>query len=110
MYGAVRLISRSLTDTNPTLYLLEVFCLAYLGTKNNENLKNQLAQRYADGMLDFSVRFNSQKEFWKFFELYNKQLENLLKTKKLKELQDNATLQVHSNQISAIISNYLNNE
>lgn len=110
LYGAVRLISRSLTDTNPTLYLLEVFCLAYLGTKNNENLKNQLAQRYADGMLDFSVRFNSQKEFWKFFELYNKQLENLLKTKKLKELQDNATLQVHSNQISAIISNYLNNE
>lgn len=110
LYGAVRLISRSLTDTNPTLYLLEVFCLAYLGTKNNENLKNQLAQRYADGMLDFSERFNSQKEFWKFFELYNKQLENLLKEKKLKELQDNATLQVHNNQISTIISNYLNNE
>ena len=110
LYGAVRLISRSLTDTNPTLYLLEVFCLAYLGTKNNENLKNQLAQRYADGMLDFSERFNSQKEFWKFFELYNKQLENLLKAKKLKELQDNATLQVHNSQISTIISNYLNNE
>jgi len=110
LYGAVRLISRSLTDTNPTLYLLEVFCLAYLGTKKNENLKNQLSQRYADGMLDFSERFNSQKEFWKFFELYNKQLESLLKSKKIKELQDNSILQVHNNQLSTIISNYLNNE
>ncbi|MGG5905447.1 DEAD/DEAH box helicase [Sphingobacterium daejeonense] len=110
LYGAVRLISRSLTDTNPTLYLLEVFCLAYLGTKNNDNLKNQLAQRYADGILDFSTRFNSQKEFWEFFELYNKQLETLLKVKKLKELKDNSTLQVHNNQINSILSNYLNNE
>lgn len=110
LYGAVRLISRSLTDTNPTLYLLEVFCLAYLGTKKNENLNNQLSQRYADGMLDFSERFNSQKEFWKFFELYNKQLDTLLKAKKLKELQDNSTLHVHNNQINVIISNYLDNE
>lgn len=110
LYGAVRLISRSLTDTNPTLYLLEVFCLAYLGTKKNENLKNQLSQRYADGMLDFSDRFNSQKEFWKFFELYNKQLETLLKARKLKELQDNSMLQVHNNQLNTVISNYLNNE
>lgn len=110
LYGAVRLISRSLTDTNPTLYLLEVFCLAYLGTKNNQNLKNQLSQRYSDGMLDFSDRLNSQSEFWDFFELYNNQIKTLLKAKKLKKLKENTILQVHNGQLSAIISNYLNNE
>lgn len=110
LYGAVRYISRSLTDTNPTLYLLEVFCLDYLGTKNNANLENQLSQRYTDGMIDFSKRFNTQKEFWKFYELYNKQLVNLHKAKNLKELQDNAILQIHINQLSTITSTYLKNE
>lgn len=106
----MRYISRSLTDTNPTLYLLEVFCLDYLGTKNNANLENQLSQRYTDGMIDFSKRFNTQKEFWKFYELYNKQLVNLHKAKNLKELQDNAILQIHINQLSTITSTYLKNE
>lgn len=71
LYGAVRLISRSLTDHNPALYLLEAFCLAYMGTRKNENLENQLRLRYQEGMLEFSNRATKQSEFWKLFFRYN---------------------------------------
>jgi superfamily II DNA helicase RecQ len=68
LYGAVRLISRSLTDSNPALYLLEAFCLAYMGTKGNKNLEEQLIARYSEGMIEF---YNRPSEYYDFEELFN---------------------------------------
>jgi len=110
LYGAVRLITRSLTDSNPTLYLLEVFCLAYLGTKNNENLKNQLEFRYKEGMIEFSNRFDSQKSFWRFSNAYNSILQIHLPKELLDSLKEEVEMTVHITQFNKIANKFLQYE
>ena len=109
LYGAVKLISRSLTDSNPTLALLESYCLAYLGVKKNKNLKKQLLQKYSDGMIEFSNRFDHAKEFWDLFEVYNKALSIHLTQKQFHTLKEETSLLVHSNILDKITSNYTGN-
>ncbi|MGJ1417793.1 DEAD/DEAH box helicase [Sphingobacterium multivorum] len=110
LYGAVRLISRSLTDSNPALYLLEAFCLAYLGTKNNENLKNQFKLRYTDGMIEFARRFESQKSFWQFAAKYNAVLEKHISPSMFGPLKKDIETVVHINQFNEIAKKYLQYE
>jgi hypothetical protein len=74
LYGAVRLISRSLTDSNPALYLLEAFCLAYMGTKGNKNLEEQLVSRYSEGMIEFYNRINDFDNFNSLFNSFNQSI------------------------------------
>lgn len=107
LYGAVRLISRSLTDSNPTLYLLESFCLAYMGTKNNVNLEEQFVSRYSEGMTGFCERFNDQKKFWKLYIEFNNFLGLYLKPADLKTLVYETTFLIHSNQLRLIKNNLL---
>ncbi|HRH08211.1 MAG TPA: DEAD/DEAH box helicase, partial [Bacteroidia bacterium] len=54
LQGAVRLLRRSLTDSNPTLSLLNSFCIFFLGTNANENLERELIESYKEGMLGFA--------------------------------------------------------
>ncbi len=61
LQGAVRLIRRSLTDNNPALAMLNAFCIAYLGTNNNEVLEQELENSYKEGYRDFYFN-NSDKE------------------------------------------------
>jgi hypothetical protein len=63
LFGAIRLISRSLTDRNPSLEILEAFCLVYLGFKKNDNLRNQFYMRLTDGMTEMHQRFDSKADF-----------------------------------------------
>ncbi len=107
LYGAVRLISRSLTDSNPALYLLETFCLAYMGTKNNTNLEEQLVSRYSEGMTEFSQRSTSQRQFWKLFLDFNQVLNNYLKPEDLTTLVDETSFLIHTNQLRTIKNNLL---
>ena len=55
LQGAVRLIRRSLTDANPALDLLNVFCLMFLKREieGSEFLKNELWSSYHQGYCDF---------------------------------------------------------
>ena len=55
LQGAVRLIRRSLTDANPALDLLNVFCLMFLKKEieASEHLKNELWSSYHQGYCDF---------------------------------------------------------
>jgi superfamily II DNA helicase RecQ len=107
LYGAVRLISRSLTDSNPALYLLEVFCLAYMGTKNNIGLQEQIVTRYSEGMIEFSARMNTQESFWKLFNNFNSFLEGNIKKNDLKTLIDETTFLIHSSQFRLLKNKYL---
>lgn len=107
LYGAVRLISRSLTDENPTLALLESFCLAYLQVKDNENLKNQLVSRYAAGMLEYYDRIASDADFWNLFSMYNKRISPYLDAEQLETLIEETSLLIHANQLRKITSSYL---
>lgn len=76
LQGAVRLIRRSLTDKNPALAMLNAFCIAYLGTNNNEVLEEELEDSYKEGYRDF-YSMNSDKEtFYLNFEELTKDIKN----------------------------------
>ena len=53
LQGAVRLIRRSLTDVNPTLAMLNAFCLSYLGTNNNNVLEIELEESFKESYINF---------------------------------------------------------
>lgn len=107
LYGAIRLISRSLTDENPTLALLESFCLAYLQVKENENLRNQLVSRYSTGMLEFYDRIDSNEDFWELFQTFNEKIAPYIDSSQLEVLIEETSLLIHSNQLKSITSIYL---
>lgn len=107
LYGAVRLISRSLTDSNPALYLLEVFCLSYMGTKKNLNLEKQLLLRYSEGMLEFSKRSSAQTDFWSMFDQFNEIVKDYLEEDKIEILKEETSLLIHASQFQAIKNKYL---
>jgi superfamily II DNA helicase RecQ len=106
LYGAVRIISRSLTDNNPTLALLEAFCLSYLPNANNENLKNLFIQRYSDGMINMSRR-TTPEIFWEMFERYNKIVSVYIDSDSFDVLVTETTFLLHSDKLTEITNKYL---
>lgn len=64
LQGAVRLIRRSLMDVNATLSMLNVFCLFYLGTNNNEVLEKELEESYINGYQSFYKHSNDKQAFY----------------------------------------------
>lgn len=63
LQGAVRLIRRSLTEANPTLDLLNVFCIYFLKNKTENALAEQ-ERSYIEGYCEFCKRTPSRKEFF----------------------------------------------
>jgi superfamily II DNA helicase RecQ len=107
LYGAVRLISRSLTDSNPSLALLEAFCIVYLGIKNNDNLKKQLDLRYSEGMIEMSNREEVQSDFWDIFKKFNSVVSEHLSIEQFKTLEEETSFLIHSFHFNKTISKYL---
>lgn len=107
LYGAVRLISRSLTDTNPVLALLETFCLAYLGTKKNKSLENQLTLKYSEAFIDSYERTDDYHSFWKSFKAYNNFINTYMKPEELETLSTETRLLIHSKNLSDITTKYI---
>ena len=70
LYGAVRLIRRSVTDSNPAIDLLGAFCLMFLGTNNNPVLQEELDSLYRSGMKEFHKR-TIRNDFWDIFTEFN---------------------------------------
>ena len=64
LQGAVRLIRRAVTDPNPTLDLLNVFCLTYLKVGQNKNLQEELRNSYLRGYLEFYKRTENKEVFY----------------------------------------------
>ncbi len=105
LQGAVRLLRRSLTDSNPALSLLNAFCLFFLGTNNNENLEREVIESYKEGMLDFVERESNLNNFWKIFNEYNYILKPF-SGNKIDNLKDEITIKIHNNKVKHIISKY----
>lgn len=106
LQGAVRIIRRSLTDSNPTLSLLNSFCIFFLGTNNNDNLKKEVIESYKEGMLGFAEREKELINFWILFEKYN-QILKPFSDNKLKELKDEITIKIHNNKFKNITTKYI---
>ena len=68
LQGAVRLIRRAITDPNPTLDLLNVFCLTYLKVGQNKNLQEELKNSYLRGYKDFYQRTENKMQFYQMMD------------------------------------------
>lgn len=107
LQGAVRLIRRSLTDNNPTLSLLYVFTLSYLGTKQNNNLINELIENYKDGMQELAIRMNYGFDFWDLFAEYNNKIKIYSSSLDFSSLINETKLIIHGNRLNEIVEKYI---
>lgn len=89
LQGAVRLIRRALTDSNPALDFLNVFCLLYLNVEDNENLYRELRDSFVNGYKDFKSRTANYDEFYENMALFIKTLKdkNAITEDKISELE-----------------------
>jgi len=106
LQGAVRLIRRSLTDSNPTLSLLYVFTLAYLGTKKNANLEEELRENYKAGMQELAIRMQYERGFWEVFESYNQKVARYNSYLDFEKLIQETKIIIHGNRLHEIVEQY----
>lgn len=107
LQGAVRLIRRSLTDKNPALAMLNVFCIAYLGTNNNEVLEKELENSFKEGYRDFYL-----EDKHKYKALFYNNLNNFKEIISKSEIQDSYIKKMHNWEIECeldIHQTWLNN-
>ncbi len=110
LQGAVRLIRRSLTDKNPALAMLNAFCIAYLGTNNNEVLEQELENSYKDGYRDFYSQSPNKELFYENLEEFKRKLKtNYISKKIIKEMHNWATeceLEIHHDWLENFTKSY----
>lgn len=110
LQGAVRLIRRSLTDKNPALAMLNSFCIAFLGTNNNEVLEQELENSYKEGYRDFYSSSNKKELFYENIETFKQKLKvNHISKKMLKEMHNWETeceLDIHQSWLNNFTKSY----
>jgi hypothetical protein len=109
LQGAVRLIRRSLTDTNPALDLLNAFCLFYLGTNNNETLEEELRRSYQDGLVGFSETVSNYNDFWNLFEGFHKDITEKARefpADRFNDIKEEVIITTHSRIIRNLTNKY----
>lgn len=110
LQGAVRLIRRSLTDNNPALAMLNAFCIAYLGTNNNEVLEQELENSYKEGYRDFYSNNTEKEAFYTGIEELTAKLKSSHIPKKIiKKMNDWTTeceLDIHTDWLNNFTEKY----
>ena len=110
LQGAVRLIRRSLTDKNPALAMLNAFCIAYIGTNNNQVLEQELESSYKEGYRDFYSSNNKKELFYENIETFKQKLKvNHISKKILKEMHNWETeceLDIHQSWLNNFTKSY----
>ena len=106
LYGAVRLIRRSLIDSNPAIDLLGAFCLMFLGTNNNPVLKEELNSLYQNGMLEYHKR-TKRNDFWDiFYEFNDNSNVSAYFANNGDKLKSKTVLEIHKEELSIIKKKY----
>lgn len=89
LLGAVRLVRRSLTDKNPTLDLLNVFCLFYLKADAEDTPSgDELERSYMNGYKDLRELVDAEA-FYNLLQTFKDELvsRNIISNKHLKRLE-----------------------
>ncbi|MGM9796602.1 MAG: DEAD/DEAH box helicase [Parabacteroides sp.] len=115
LQGAVRLIRRSETDTNPVLSLLNVFCLLTLKVGSNRTMQEELDASFIEGYSAFKERCQDHDEFFegidRFYAELNANNRNLASEEDLQHLSDlalEAELKGHLSWTENFINQYTN--
>lgn len=111
--GAVRLIRRSETDTNPVLSLLNVFCLLILKRPEDTGLAKELEDSFIEGYYAFMEQTTDKEVFYaninRFFMELNKNDRNVAGKaviSLLKSLQINTELAINTEWLNNFKQNY----
>lgn len=90
LLGAIRLIRRSLTDSNPALDLLNVYCLLYLNTTEEDHLYTEMRDSFISGYKEFKARAQNYDDFYQKIALFIQlmQEKNGLFRERLSELNE----------------------
>lgn len=92
LQGAVRLIRRAVTEVNPVLDFLNVYCLLYLKVGNNKNLQDELQNSYIRGYRVFYKMASDKTVFYDMMEKFKKELNsngrNVVSDKELEMLKE----------------------
>jgi superfamily II DNA helicase RecQ/very-short-patch-repair endonuclease len=111
LQGAVRLIRRSLTDSNASLSMLNMFCLAYLGTNNNEMLEEELESSYKEGYKSFYEDYTDKDLFYNGIEKLMAQSEKISISKKtitaMKKWKLDCELDMHNKWLNNFKESYI---
>ncbi len=88
LQGAIRLIRRSLTDSNPALDFLNLYCLLYLNASSTENLRREMRDSYISGYKEFKVRTSDFDDFYDKMQRFIQMLQekNILSDDVLSEI------------------------
>lgn len=111
LQGAVRLIRRSLIDTNPTIDLLNVFCLLFLCVGDNENLRNELKNSYKSAYKTLLNINDDNRLFYSNVLEFKKQLNSnkrQVASKKMLSLLKQWEMQVELKMHAAWLKNFTN--
>lgn len=113
LQGAVRLIRRSLTDSNPTLDFLNVYCLLYLNVQDTNNLRRELRNSFVNGYKEFRHRSKDLDEFYRMMELFIQTLKdkNAITDERLDQLeewQQISEIEFHLDWLDKFKTRYIN--
>lgn len=113
LQGAVRLIRRSLADTNATLSMLNAYCLIALKIGNNHHLNQELDKSYIEGyqalkhdLKDYNSFVDCIKQFKLKLNANNRNLASTEDLKHLDELDMIAELGYHESWVNGFINDY----
>lgn len=111
--GAVRLIRRSETDTNPVLSLLNVFCLTIMRQPNDKNMLHELEESFVEGYRIFKEETHDREyfysmidRFYKEFTINHRNAASQKDIRHLKELQLLAELEENGDWLTDFKNNY----
>jgi len=112
LQGAVRLIRRSLTDNNAALSMLNTFCLSFLGTNNNEILKQELEESFMGSYIDFYNDNNDKQLFYDEIKKIMDKLQNIPMDEEniIKKMNDwilQCELEIHNNWLNNFKNKYI---
>ena len=97
LQGAVRLIRRAAMETNPTLSLLNVFCLCYLGFRDNEMLIEECIRSLgSDGFGAIIADGNiPAMDVWIMFDKFSEEIEKKAPCAEWKHIVEAARVDIH---------------
>ena len=74
LQGAVRLIKRTTIEPNPTLCMLNVFCILFLDIQNNKNMRKEFVKSYVEGYKGFRQSIADKTVFYKKMDDFRNEL------------------------------------
>lgn len=99
---------------NPTLDLLNVFCLTYLKVGQNKNLQEELKNSYMRGYLEFYKRTDDKELFYRkmeeFKEAFTQNARNASTEEEIEQMRlwdVQCEIDLHSSWLNNFKNNYL---